>query len=212
MVLSNADSRNRGNAVGRNWENKSYFLNSNLHDEISCLAVILTGRVIRREFLHLYSIHASVDMCWLYITLYFKRISCCEFISLGQLYLATQRRMFQVVIQLSKNATALNRSTRISVVHFSGWSVTSLNGNALLVLSSSTDVLLTSRAAKYITAQFSSSFLFIVLFFVARDLPGARDMVLPLSNQKDKLSGWLTITIVAYQISLVDIMMNNGRR
>lgn len=87
-----------------------------------------------------------------------------------------------------------------------------MNGNALLVLSSSTDVLLTSRAAKYITAQFSSSFLFIVLFFVARDLPGARDMVLPLSNQKDKLSGWLTITIVAYQISLVDIMMNNGRR
>lgn len=103
--------------------------------------------------------------CVDFISLYtFKRISCCEFISLGQLYLANQRRMFQVVIQLPKNAAALNRSTRICVVHFSGWSKFFLSGKALLVLSSSTDVLLTSRGAKYIIAQFSSSFLFVVLF------------------------------------------------
>lgn len=151
--------------------------------------------------------------CVDFISLYtFKRISCCEFISLGQLYLANQRRMFQVVIQLPKNATALNRSTRICVVHFSGWSVTSLNGNALLVLSSSTDVLLTSKSCKIHHCPVLIFFHFCCFVFVARDLPGARDMVLPLSNQKNKLSGWLTITIVAYKISLVDIMTNNGKR
>lgn len=158
MILSNVVSRNRGSEI--------YFLNSKVRDEVLCPEVILMGRVIRRIFLHLYSIHASGDTCVDFILLYIiKKISCCEFISPGQVYLANQRRMFQVVIQLTKNAVTLDRGARICVVHFSRWSVTSLNGTALLVLSSPTDVLLTSRAAKYTTANTHFLAFSVVFFF-----------------------------------------------
>lgn len=151
---------------------------------IKCYAVILMSKVIEREFWYLYSVHAFFDTCVNFILLYAcKKIKFWELISLGDVYLANQRGKFQAVIRLSKNAVAHYGGARICVVYSSSLSVT----RWMQCISSSTVVLLTNRALKYITAPSSFPLLFCCLCFSSkRDLAGAMDMALPFLVQQEE--------------------------
>lgn len=100
-------------------------------------------------------------------------------------YLANQKGKIQGVIQLSTNDARYYGGTRICVAHSSKQSVTSLTGNAFLILFSSiADMLLNSRAANTHQCPILMSFLFLLFCFSNKRPPKCMDMALPLSNKK----------------------------
>lgn len=132
---------------------------------------------------------SNLYFCWYmcyFISLYtFKKISCWELISLECVYLANQKGKIQGVIQLFTNEAQYYGGTRICVVHSSKQSVTSLTGNAFLILfSSNADMLLNSRAANTHKCPILISFLFLLFFFSNKRPPKCMDVALPLSNKK----------------------------